>query len=49
MNMKDLKMYEAPASEVVELNVVAPLLAGSGIEGVDNPDDLNGGNDKPGF
>ena len=46
--MKDLKMYEAPASEVVELNVVAPLLAGS-IEGVENTDDLNGGNDNPGF
>ena len=49
MNEKDLKMYEAPASEVVELNVVAPLLAGSSIQGVDNPDDLNGGNDNPGF
>ena len=48
MNKKDLKMYEAPASEVVELNVVAPLLAGS-IEGVENTDDLNGGNDNPGF
>lgn len=35
MNMKDLKMYEAPASEVVELNVVAPLLAGS--SDPDNP------------
>ena len=29
MNMKDLKMYEAPASEVVELDVKAQLLAGS--------------------
>ena len=48
MDKKDLKMYEAPASEVVELNVVAPLLAGS-IEGVENTDDLNGGNDNPGF
>ena len=46
--MKDLKMYEAPASEVVELNVVAPLLAGS-IQGVEDPNDLNGGNDNPGF
>ena len=27
--MKDLKMYEAPASEVVELMVNAQLLAGS--------------------
>ena len=46
--MKDLKMYEAPASEVVELNVVAPLLAGS-IQGVEDTDDLTGGNDNPGF
>jgi hypothetical protein len=30
MNMKDLKMYEAPASEVVELEAKAVLLAGSG-------------------
>ena len=29
MNMKDLKMYEAPASEVVELEVSVALLAGS--------------------
>ena len=48
MNRKELKFYEAPASEVVELNVVAPLLAGS-IQGVEDPDDLNGGNDDPGF
>ena len=27
--MKDLKMYEAPASEVVELEVSVALLAGS--------------------
>ena len=32
--MKDLKMYEAPASEVVELNAKTALLAGS-----PNPDD----------
>jgi len=29
MNKKDLKMYEAPACEVVELNVKANLMAGS--------------------
>jgi len=46
--MKDLKMYEAPASEVVELEASAALLASS-IEGVENTDDLNGGNDNPGF
>ena len=33
MNMKDLKMYEAPASEVVELNAQSVLLAGSGSNG----------------
>ena len=34
--MKDLKMYEAPASEVVELEANAVLLAGSN---PDNPFD----------
>ena len=33
--MKDWKMYEAPASEVVELEVSVALLAGStNVEGV---------------
>ena len=32
MDKKDLKFYEAPACDVVELNVEAQLLAGS------NPD-----------
>ena len=49
MDKKDLKMYEAPASEVVELKASAALLAGSGIEGVESTDDLNGGNSNPGF
>ena len=35
--MKDLKMYEAPASEVVELEVKSVLLAGSG-----EPEDVQG-------
>ena len=35
MNMKDLKMYEAPASEVVELDVKTTLLAGSTQESTD--------------
>ena len=36
MDKKELKFYEAPACEVVELNVVSSLLAGSGnAEGVD--------------
>lgn len=49
MDKKELKFYEAPACEVVELEIDAQLLAGSPIEGVDDPDDLNGGNDNPGF
>ena len=32
MNKKDLKMYEAPACEVVELESKIVLLAGSGEE-----------------
>ena len=34
MNMKDLKMYVAPASEVVELETKSVLLAGSGSDNV---------------
>ena len=49
MDKKELKFYEAPACEVVELNASVALLAGSKIDGVDDPDDLNGGNDNPGF
>ena len=49
MDKKELKFYEAPACEVVELNASLALLAGSKIDGVDNDDDLNGGNDDPGF
>ena len=47
MEKKVLKMYEAPASKVVELKLSATLLAGSPIEGVDDPGDLNGGNSTP--
>ena len=36
-------------AEVVELKNAAPLLAGSEVEGVDNPSDITGGNDNPGF
>ena len=48
MDKKELKIYEAPAAEVVELEVEGFLCA-SNIEGVDDPNDLNGGNDNPGF
>jgi len=49
MDKKELKFYEAPACDVVELKASLALLAGSPIEGVDDPGDLNGGNDNPGF
>jgi len=49
MEKKELKMYEAPACEVVELKLSATLLAGSPVEGVDDPGDITGGNDNPGF
>jgi len=49
MDKKELKFYEAPACDVVELKASLALLAGSTIEGVDDPEDLNGGNDNPGF
>ena len=49
MIKKELKFYEAPACDVVELKASLALLAGSAIEGVDKEEDLNGGNDDPGF
>ena len=42
---KDLKFYVAPSQEVVELKMEGILC--TSIEGVDNIDDLNGGNDNP--
>ena len=44
MNMKDLKMYEAPAMEIVELEVEAQILAGSSTnaEGIETGDDMGG-------
>jgi uncharacterized protein YjiK len=49
MEKKILKWYEAPDCELMELEVEGQLLVGSPIEGVDDPEDLNGGNDNPGF
>ena len=48
MDKKDLKFYVAPTSEAVELKMEG-ILCASKIDGVDNIDDLNGGNDDPGF
>ena len=47
MDKKELKFYVAPACDVVELKASTALLAGSPIEGVENTDDLNGGNSNP--
>ena len=47
MEKKILKWYEAPACEVIETELEG-FLCGS-IEGVEDPSDLNGGNDDPGF
>jgi hypothetical protein len=49
MDKKELKFYEAPACDVVELNAHVALLAGSDVEGVEDPGDITGGNDDPGF
>jgi len=37
MDKKELKWYEAPACDVVELKIVTPLLAGS----KEDPDDVD--------
>ena len=45
MNMKDLKMYEAPASEVVELEmsqIICASPAGGGTEDID-PENVDPG------
>ena len=49
MEKKDLKFYEAPELEVLDMEIEGSLLDASKIDGVDNLDDLNGGNDDPGF
>jgi len=36
--MKDLKMYEAPASEVVELEMSQIICASTGKGGIQDPD-----------
>ncbi len=44
MDKKELKFYEAPATEVVELNVSVAILTSSPVEGLDNSEDITGGN-----
>ncbi len=43
MGKKELKFYEAPASKVVELKLQG-MLCGSPIQGIENTDDITGGN-----
>ena len=47
MDKKELKFYEAPATEVVELNVEAQLLAGSPTGG--GSEDIDPEKIDPGF
>ena len=47
MDKKDLKFYEAPAAEVVELEVEAQLLAGSPTGG--GSEDIDPDKIEPGF
>ncbi len=49
MDKKELKFYETPTAEVVEMKLQGVLCASGGVEGVDDPDDITGGNDNPGF
>ena len=49
MDKKELKWYVAPSQEIIETELEGFLCASGGIEGVDDPGDLNGGNDNPGF
>jgi hypothetical protein len=44
MNKKELKFYETPSCEVVELNASVALLAGSTTEGLEDEGDVTGGN-----
>ena len=49
MDKKELKWYEAPAAEVVELKLEGFLCASGDVEGVEEQTDITGGNDEPGF
>jgi len=48
MDKKDLKFYETPTVEFVEAELEGFLCA-SKIEGVENPDDITGGNNDEEF
>ena len=44
MDKKELKFYEAPAYEEVEMELQGVLCASGDVEGVEDPDDITGGN-----
>ena len=44
MNKKELKFYEAPAFEVVEVKMQGMLCVSGEMEGMENQDDVTGGN-----
>ena len=44
MDKKELKLYEAPACEVVELELQGMLCISGEVEGIENQDDITGGN-----
>ena len=43
MDKKELKLYEAPTSEVMEVKLQG-ILCTSTVEGLDDPNDITGGN-----
>ena len=49
MDKKELKFYEAPACDVVELKLQGVLCGSGDVEGVEDPGDITGGNEDPGF
>ena len=49
MEKKNFLLYETPEMEVLKMSIEGFFCASGDIEGVDNIDDLNGGNDDPGF
>ena len=44
MDKKELKFYEAPAAEVVDLELQGMLCVSGEVEGLEDKDDVTGGN-----
>ena len=47
MDKKELKLYEAPVCKVEELELQGMLCISGGVEGLENQDDITGGNSDP--